>query len=196
MDSSSHAVVGCRQWQSWNSLGPGRYRLVRLSLAVVWFLATVCIALGFISLMSLYPGTGAVYASQREIPVIGHVYSCVRRGPVSVYGYGYWWECDTRITENDGHVIDRVTLGRSIVNAHNVGHDVELREICSGNNRANCHYGRPVNRIWGILQAILRIVAIATISLGIIGAASDGLRGVLGVPRYYRLLDKLKTRNR
>ncbi len=135
-----------------------RIRSLAMALAMLGSGAVVWLALT--TVVSLYPGTGAVKASPPEKPAVGYAEQCRRVGPVSSYGFGYWSVCDARVEVSDGRVV-HVVVGKSVLTSNDIGHSVDLREACFGENNTKCVYGRRVNWLWGFAVTILRIVQFA-----------------------------------
>jgi hypothetical protein len=98
---------------------------------------------------SLYGATTLVGPSNAEHPVVLHVESCQRVGPVSRSGFGFWWTC--RVTGGRAGAASTV-IRRSIVTQADVGHDVTVQEFCDD---TGCHHGRLVSRWWSFPMAVL-----------------------------------------
>jgi len=111
-----------------------------VGLAVVTFLLTGAL----ITVASLNKG---VYPAQDGNYDHGTaaVLSCDRTGPVSQYGFGYWWTCRVEVSLSEGRLAT-TTVGRSIVSPSDVGRQVPFTEHCEGNDHDNCTYGRPGKR--------------------------------------------------
>ena len=119
---------------AWQRHGPVVYRLRELFAMVMTLLATCVLALVSLSVLSLYPGAGAIRPGASEQPVRATVKECHRVGPLSGYGMGYWWICQAVVRHDEGPE-RQVELGRSIVGPDDVGQVVELRAVCRGRER-------------------------------------------------------------
>lgn len=141
------------------------------------------------SVLSLYPGTGAVRPGVTEQPVRANVQECRRVGPLSGYGLGYWWECQA-VVRHDEEPERQVVLGRSIVDPGDVGQVVELRAACRGQGEADCHYGRPMAGLWVagyvIVEMVIKVVIFGLLFLVVIYL----LTAVMGWPRYSAFIDR------
>jgi hypothetical protein len=60
-----------------------------------------------------------------------HVTSCMRHGPISTMGFGFWDACTASITGDDG-VTDRITV-RGVLTSSDIGADVRVGDL--GNYR-------------------------------------------------------------
>jgi hypothetical protein len=152
--------------------------------------ATCVVFLLLTSLISLYHGERT-----RGRSVIAHgtgkVEQCARVGPVSYYGFGYWWECRTTITFADGRRVE-TALGASIVSPADKN-GVPLVERCSRNNRDDCTYTRPGSGFAYILAGLLAGLRNAIAVVGVLFSAALLSRGLLGQRLYgrlYRLVDR------
>jgi len=87
---------------AWRRHGPVVYRLRALFAMVMTLLATCVLALVSLSVLSLYPGAGAIRPGASEQPVRATVKECHRVGPLSGYGMGYWWICQAAVRHDVG----------------------------------------------------------------------------------------------
>jgi hypothetical protein len=163
--------------------------------ATLLVLAWMVVGFGLATVQSLYPGTGAAFPGARERPATGEVGECRRAGPVSVNGFGHWWECRVLIRTDDGREV-RAVLRHSIVSPSDAGRDVDLREWCSGEDNTDCRYGRPVDRAWGVAMAFLNLLVWAVNVAFVFLVGLYLLGAVLGERRYDALLDKVRRRDR
>ncbi|MER7416132.1 DUF6346 domain-containing protein [Micromonospora peucetia] len=145
------------------------------------------------TLISFYPGTGVVKSTPAERPVEAVVGDCQRAGPVSVDGLGYWWHCAVTVRTPDGRQVDTV-VGHSVVTPADWGEPVGFREACYGKGNSDCRYGRPVARIWALVVAILHMLRISIFVPLVVGSGFYLVRSVVGVPRYYRWMNRGKKR--
>ena len=123
---------------------------------VAYGLAAAVSWLTFATVLSCYPGTGYWKHDPPEHRATGMVEHCEHHGPVSRNGFGFWWQCRTTVTVDDGSTAE-VTLTRSIVTPDDIGYPVELRVACPTDGR--CSYGRPTARGWAIVAQIGQYVA-------------------------------------
>jgi hypothetical protein len=185
------------------SAGPGAgpragrwpFRAYALGMAVLLVVAWTVVGFGLATVQSLYPGTGAAFPAAKERPAIGHVGECRRAGPVSVNGFGYWWECRVLIRTDDGREV-RTVLRHSIVAPSDAGRDVDLRETCSGDDNTDCRYGRPADRTWGVAMAFLNLLVWAVNIAFVFLVGLYLLGAVLGERRYDALMAKVGRRDR
>lgn len=131
-----------------------KVRLWALAAAALLVAAGLVVHIGLTTLENLYPGPDAVRASRPvgrmpQHPVVADVTRCVRVGPLSGNGFGYWWECAATIRSEGGRETSTV-LRRSIVSPSDVGTPVSLRAACPDATDTDCSYGRPANAALGI----------------------------------------------
>jgi hypothetical protein len=126
-----------------------RSMVVLLAGGVVWLI--------FATANSTYAGTGVTKALPHEKAATARASACWRSGPISSQGFGYWWTCRAVVRVADGRVVN-TTVTHSILAPSDIGHQVEFREACFGDNNTRCSYGRPTALFWGILVRISRIV--------------------------------------
>jgi hypothetical protein len=107
-----------------------------LALAVLW--------LGGTSLHSLYHGTGELYVGRAtDTKAVAYTQHCTRVGPVSVDGFGYWWDCSAAVNTADGRWADITTHG-SMLTAADIGRKTNMIESCGTSDHRDCTYGRPI----------------------------------------------------
>ncbi|MGW4461836.1 DUF6346 domain-containing protein [Micromonospora sp. NPDC004704] len=168
-----------------------RFVMAGLLTSVLW----IVVAATFATLTSFYPGTGVARGNSAEKSTVVDVRECERLGPLSTYGYGYWYECRISVTVAGRRTVDG-TVGRSIVRPSDIGKKVELREVCSGSGGSDCRYGRPTNRLWTFLVLALGVVnrgvSIAFLALILYYL----LNAVLGRRRYLSVVGKMRSRSR
>lgn len=171
------------------------YRLYALVIVVPLAVMWIVVGFAFATVESFYPGTGVAKGYPVERPAVGQVGECRRAGPLSVNGFGYWWECRVRIQTNDGRVV-RTVLRHSIVTPADAGRPVELREACFGAGNTRCRYGRPVNRGFAIALAFLRLFQRA-VNIAFLFLVCLHLLGlVLGERRYDAVMARIRRRGR
>ena len=173
--------------------GGGDDRAQILLTAVAVAAVGVLLLLLFTTVFSLYKGTRAGYLSPSEKPAVAQVGDCRRLGPVSVDGFGYWWECQVAVRTSDGRTVHTV-VDRSIVTPADAGRDVEFRQACK-HGTTGCSYGRPTGR--GTKTAVGALILVQGCVLLFCGFAVVMLlvRGVLGRRGYTALYDRM-SRNR
>ena len=132
---------------------PSRLRALRDSL--LWFGAAFAVWAVVATGQSLYAGVGSRFGYSKEQTVAADVQSCQRRGPVSLDGLGYWWDCAAVVRTPDGRT-PSLTLRHSIAGQGDAGKKLSIRELC-GNDNSGCTYGRPRNLAWGVLLRLLGI---------------------------------------
>jgi Family of unknown function (DUF6346) len=176
-------------------LGPVRFRLDALALAALLAVAWTVVGFSLSTLHSLYPGTGVATAHPPERPAVGEVGECRRAGPVSVNGFGYWWECQVRIRAADGRQAQTV-LRHSIVSPDDAGQPVELREACYGADNTDCRYGRPVSRGWGVAVKFLDLLTFALNAAFVFMIGVCLVAALIGPRRYDSLLAKFSRDDR
>lgn len=164
--------VGGAAEQAAPPMGPDglRYRLRAVAYAAAIAAIWLVLWLGMLTLENLYHGTNSVNGRPPEQTAVAQVRSCQRVGPVSWYGYGYWWQCRATIHVADGRVVE-ATLTRSIASPADIGRTLTLREACFGKNHTNCRYGLPSSDSWGFLVAMLHLLErVVTAGLAILAA--------------------------
>ncbi|MET7752685.1 DUF6346 domain-containing protein [Micromonospora sp. NPDC005367] len=164
-------------------------RLGQLAVAVLLALGWVVTGFAFATVESLYRGTGEI-SSIKERPAVAQVGECRRAGPVSVNGFGYWWECQVVVRTDDGRVVEAV-VRHSIVTPRDAGNDVEFREACSGSDNADCIYGRPVHRAWATAVRLVEMVEWTVKALLAFATVVYLLRAIFGVPRFQSAANRL-----
>ncbi|MEU8391217.1 DUF6346 domain-containing protein [Micromonospora sp. NPDC048843] len=176
-----------RELRLWQTLGPTGYRLRSVGVAALLALGGLVVFLGIMTVISHFPGTGAVYKGPGERSVRVVVGTCQQLGPISKQGFGYWWECDAAVT-GAGGAVRKTRIERSIVTPEDQGRSLVLREGCRDREGfTDCSYGRPTSS-W------LEMGVLLTGKVGWIVAVISGLtalvyltRALLGAPRYCRL---------
>lgn len=187
------AASQARQRAAYERLGPVWGRLGQFLVAVMLMAGWAVAGFAFATVQSLYHGTGVIRSVPKERPAVAHVEECRRAGPVSVNGFGYWWECRAVVQVDDGRVVETL-VRRSIVTQDDVGKNVEFREACFGKDNTDCSYGRPVHRAWGTAVAMLEIVERLVLILLAVAAVVYVLRAILGVPRFQSFANKVLRR--
>jgi hypothetical protein len=149
---------------------------------------------GFTTLHSLYPGTRSGWFGPPERAAAAEVKTCRRLGPVSIDGFGYWWECAVTVRVEGGRVADTV-VDRSIVTPADAGRTVEFRESCRGGGFDRCSYGRPAARGWKAAIGALILIEWTVLAFFAFAVVVILVRAVLGRRGYTALYDRLH-RNR
>lgn len=154
--------------------------------AACWFVVTA----GLSTLESAYKGPTVVRVPPANvIPVTeveGRVGECVRTGPLSSSGFGYWWLCQVTVQKADGRSVT-VVLRRSIVSPADAGRTVDLYEACTKDGD-RCSYGRRVHRGWGIAVAFLQVLHRGISLLFILLILRYLLQAILGESRFAALM--------
>ncbi|TDC66466.1 hypothetical protein E1258_02555 [Micromonospora sp. KC207] len=158
--------------------------------SILLMMAAVGTFLLLSTLVSLYPGTGTVVRGPGDRAVQATGGACARVGPISGYGFGYWWDCDATLRDGDGGT-RVVRVGPSVLSPDDLGRTVEIRESCRD---GDCEYGRAANQwLEGLLLAVGKLGWFLMVILG--GSAVVAVvRAVLGAPRYLRLHGRLFPR--
>ena len=99
--------------------------------SAVFLILIIVVALGLFGLaVTLSRLAGEDFGdAQRE--GTAHVTSCVRHGPISTMGFGYWDACTASITWDDG-ATDRTTVS-AVLKSSDIGTDVRVGDL--GNYR-------------------------------------------------------------
>ena len=161
------------QWED-SRVGAALWAVVYLAAAVVSYLI-------FATVTSFYPGTGVYRPSTTERQVTAVVEHCEHKGPVSVDGFGYWWQCSIRGTVEGGRTV-HATVTRSILGPADVGRQVHLREACGASPGSGCRYGRAVSPIWGALVKAVWIISTVP-TLGLLAISAIAVRRAVGPRR-------------
>lgn len=111
--------------------GPVMDRVKMLLFAVLAGALGFVLLEGFTTLYGLYPSTRTGYLSPSERAAVAEVGACRRLGPLSVDGFGYWWECEVAVRVEDGRVVHAV-VDRSIVTPADEGRKIDFRESSKG----------------------------------------------------------------
>lgn len=154
---------------------------VSLSLGV----GALMLWLGMTSLTSLYRGEPDPHAPSRVHGVVA-VGDCWRSGPISRYGFGYWWQCDVSVSLTDGRTI-MTRLDRSIVKPSDRGNRVLLVESCSGPRRTKCVLARPGNYPLALALRIVRVVLWVGTGIATFVSIAFLLRYMLGQTLFIRI---------
>ena len=147
------------------------------------------VALATTTVHSFYPGTGSGRFGPPERTAVAEVGSCRRLGPVSVDGFGYWWQCEVTVRVEDDRVVTAV-VDRSVVSPVDRGRKIPFREACRGGGVTDCSYGRPVARGWKAVMGAFKLVegmVLALIVFAIVVfliSAVFGRRGRLALARW------------
>ncbi|WP_200215213.1 DUF6346 domain-containing protein [Micromonospora coerulea] len=191
--TKSTAELVREQIVAYERRGPFWGRLTQFLTALA-LLSGVVLSTGLASTVtSFYSGTGVIKSSPKEQSAVAMVKKCQRVGPVSVYGFGYWWRCGVTVRMSDGRTVS-TTVGHSVVTPDDRGRPVEFREACFGKNNTECNYGRPTSLFWGLAVAVVVMVSRCLSLLLIIGAGFYLVRAVVGVPRYFAWLNRRRRR--
>ncbi len=86
-----NADIRERELRMWAGLGPVGYRVRNVVVSILLMMAAVGTFLLLSTLVSLYPGTGTVVRGPGDRAVQATGGACARVGPISGYGFGYWW---------------------------------------------------------------------------------------------------------
>ncbi|WP_353890595.1 DUF6346 domain-containing protein [Micromonospora sp. WMMA1363] len=175
--------------RNWQRYGPILYRLQQLFFMAVTLGVAYVLALVYLTVNSLYPGSGSVRPlgpTERSVQAV--IQECSRVGPVSHHGIGYWWVCQVSV-QRDGAQI-QASVDRSIAGPQDVGTVITLREACGERELGNCSYGRPVAEIWSFLYGVLWLLgrALAVVLLAMV--AIYLLKAIVGAPFYFSMLDR------
>lgn len=146
--------------------------------AAATLLLVLVIVLGLQTIHSLYRGEPSPRSTNR-IAGIGTVTGCQRVGPVTVNGFGYWWECAVVITLSDGRTVSS-TVGPSVVKPSDAGHTVSLVGSCKRRDYSHCIYTREGNYAIGLGVRLLGIVELVVVLFGGLFALWAMLLGLLG----------------
>lgn len=122
---------------------------------------TLVFALGVPTLVNLYHGELNATPHTR-VGGRAYVQGCQRFGPVSRYGFGYWWQCQVDVSLDDGR-IQYARVGRSIVTPADEGRPVRVVEDCDDPGYKDCAYSRPGNAAVALaIRAIVLVTRIIT----------------------------------
>ncbi|MEU4564338.1 DUF6346 domain-containing protein [Actinoplanes sp. NPDC023936] len=185
-DDPADLSARTRALAEYRSRGPIGYRLVMLGKAIVALASVPLVWLLLATLTGFYPGTGTPWAGS-EAPATAQVGDCRRVGPVSVNGFGNWWECQVEVALEDGRTFHTVVFN-SMVTPADAGRPVEFRAACDGDS-LDCAVGRPAPLIFAVLLALLHLAQIAFIIVLIGTTAFYLLDAVVGPHRYFAIVD-------
>jgi hypothetical protein len=111
------------------------------------------------------------------------VQECHRVGPVSLYGFGYWWRCEAEMTFADGGLVT-VTVGHSIVSPDDIGRLVPFLEHCEGKDYEDCRYGKPGRPLLAAGASLLQLLAVIVALAGVWLSAVAAYNALLGRRRW------------
>jgi hypothetical protein len=154
--------------------------------ALVILLCWLVVWLAFATVGSLFKGAH-VGVQRPESDVIAVVEQCDRSGPVSRYGFGYWWTC--RISVDGSNTGESATVGRSVVTNDDVGKSVTLKQSCDVDG--DCTYGRATAQFWGFVVAVIGIVQLFAALLIGVAFLLYAANAVLGRRAFNRGLDRV-----
>jgi hypothetical protein len=149
-----------------------------LAYGIMTFLVTATVFLGLLTLQSLYHGDRHPLWSN-SVSGVAKVGTCSRVGPVSQYGFGYWWNCKVIVSLADGRTVE-TRVGGSTVTPENRGREVSFLENCSGPDRRTCTYTRPGNLALAVAVRITHLLARTFAFCGLVVSGLYVLRGLLG----------------
>ena len=194
MSQSSDAPVQYRAFQerqlaTWRRLGPVFGRVHQAAAVLLMVMAWLVVGLIFDTVHSLVGGTGSVrpFGPTETAVTVTEIGECRRVGPVGGNGLGYWRECHAMVRSDDGRTVE-TTPRHSIVKPADRGRPVEIRVACAKKD-GTCRYGRRTNPVLAFTVAVLRMVEWALTIVLLLGAAVYAVRAVVGVPRYFAVVN-------
>ncbi|GAB3970748.1 DUF6346 domain-containing protein [Plantactinospora veratri] len=104
---------------------------------------------------------------------------CVRIGPVSTYGFGYWWDCEVTVTLPDGRQTS-TTVRRSTVTPEDRDRPVQLVGRCDGAELERCAFTRNGNLFLGILHWLAALLVAVLAAVVAVAGGSALLVALLG----------------
>ena len=151
----SHTEVGATTGESLRKSRKPMSRFGALLHLIATFALGTSLWLGLQTAFSAFPGapTGAGYSDAVRTAVT--VESCDQSGPISWYGFGYWWTCQVQTIVGGRSVA--ATVGNSILTDHDVGTQVTLYRACDLSGSA-CAIGREESRWWATPLSVIKIV--------------------------------------
>ena len=161
-----------------------RQMIAWVGLGITIALIAAVVAGGLLTLESLYRGERSMSSGVKTAGV-ARVNTCEHVGPLTRYGFGFWWECDATVSLADGRRID-VALGGSIVTPRDRGRDVAVVETCFDDEGA-CSYTRAGSWFLGTSVHLLQLARRLAAIVGVFAATVCFLRGVLGWRLYSRV---------
>ena len=183
--SMSSTEVGERAGERPRNVRKPMSRFGALLHLIVTFSLGTSLWLGLQSAYSAFPGapTGAGY--QDAVTAAVTVESCDRSGPISWYGFGYWWTCQVQTTTGGRAV--RASVGNSILTDQDVGKQVTLYRACDRSG-SSCAIGRNESRWWEILLPLVKIIQLGVAFLTAMLSAAYLLGVVVGDEGFKRML--------
>ena len=132
-------------------------RARNLAVAAALLAGAVALWLAVNTGVSLYGGLGDHSGEQRvQSDTTAHVVGCVRRGPISTDGIGFWWRCRAGVPRPGGGTAETV-LGPSVAGPSDLGHDIAIRSDCDTSG-GDCNYGNDRSPWWGDLLKLVAVV--------------------------------------
>ncbi|MEH0936264.1 DUF6346 domain-containing protein [Micromonospora psammae] len=154
--------------------------------AAVTIVAGAVLALGLTTVISSYRGESTpTWTSPVRVSVVAN--GCERVGPVSSYGFGYWWRCRAQVMDAEGRASE-ITLGASMVTPDDKNDPVALVERCSAVDRRECVYTRRGGEAAAIGIRMLHVLRLVILVISATMAVLFLLRGFLGRKPYARLV--------
>lgn len=158
--------------------------LANIGIVLSLGLGILILVLGLASVVSLYKGQLQSGGSGRVLGT-ATVLDCRRIGPVSTYGFGYWYECRVAIILDDGRKVT-TRLGHSIVTPSDRRRGVRIAEDCNGPGRSGCVYARPGNPLLGFGVRAAIIVDRLVFGFGLFVTVALLVRTLLGERLFFR----------
>jgi len=142
--------------------------LRELAVGILIAVTAAVLALGTRTAESAYNGTDLGFGENRENG-FAMPDECRKTGPLSSYGFGYWWSCSARVTMGDGRVVHIETRASALRPGD---HDVPMVESCQKNLPSKCAYTRPGNFALAFGVRLLRPVTGATALFAVAAAVA------------------------
>lgn len=163
-------------------------RLVSLGFGLACLVMTFMVAMGILTVQSLYRGhfDWRAASTARGTATVG---ACGRVGPVSWSGFGYWWTCDVLVSLPDGRKV-RTSVGSSIVKPEDRGRRVRFVEVCDEPGHRECRYAREGDLLLGTGVGLLTLVFRGVVFVGLVIGGAALLRAALGHREFARRFAK------
>ncbi|WP_425413324.1 DUF6346 domain-containing protein [Micromonospora pallida] len=156
----------------------GVVKILAISALIAVTAATV--SFGIRTVGSSYSGTGLGIAENR-MSGLATPKSCWDVGPISSYGFGYWWSCAAQVRMSDGRVLDIETDASTLRPGER---DVPMVESCQKSRPSKCVYTQPGNFALALGVRLLRAVSALVTVIGAVVAGAVLVSALRGRRRY------------
>ncbi|MFY1690433.1 DUF6346 domain-containing protein [Plantactinospora sp. WMMB782] len=163
-----------------------RLRVQCFAFAAVVYAVGLAICAALLGVQNLYAGESPL-ASGAEVTGTARIGECARSGPISEYGFGYWWDCEVTVSLPGPRQVVTV-LGHSIVTPEDRGGPVRLEGHCSRTDPDDCTFGRGGHPLVGMLVPVLGMVSMLLLGSTLFLGGAFLMVALLGADLAWRLI--------